>query len=101
MKYILLLLLNALVVSCSQVIKLNNIKNQDYNLNESIQDETSKVQILESIGGTYRNSEETKCNIQLVISKSGQEYFYEMKTDDREELKGVLSFFMERGKSCL
>lgn len=56
--------------------------------------QTTKIipEIPKNIEGTYRNSEETACNFRLTISKKGNEYFYNIKTDQRK-LNGKITFY--------
>ncbi len=106
MKKTLAIIIILLIFSCKKVTKISESKNTS-NISkelkkEQIQTDKATILIPKNIEGTYTNSEETECNIKLIITKKGKEYFYQIKTDKRI-LNGKISFCenIDEKESCL
>ena len=96
MKNITSILILIFIFSCNQTTKINETKKK-LNVSKELKKElvktvNTKLLIPKNIEGTYTNSKETECKIQLIITKNGKEYFYKIKTDERL-LNGKVSFY--------
>ena len=56
---------------------------------------SEKLTFPQSIVGKYINSEETDCNLKLIITKSQEEYFYKLQMDNKV-FEGKVDFSTEK-----
>lgn len=69
---------------------INLLSKKEYIIN-LIETDKAIPKIPLNICGTYKNSDGTACNLNLIISKKRNEFLYEIKTNFRN-LKGEISF---------